>query len=98
MLRAYIGFNAYSETADFQTWLFRIMTNAFINGVRRAHRRSSVNLSDHITDRQPIAQERHPSRGLRSTGFDALDALQGIRLTQVLMTLLAPFRTTHGRA
>ena len=39
MLRAYAGFNTFSEGTNIRAWLFRIMTNAYINGGRRAQRR-----------------------------------------------------------
>ena len=52
MLRAYAGFNTFSEGTNLRAWLFRIMTNTYINGLRRAQHRPSEYLTDHITDRQ----------------------------------------------
>jgi RNA polymerase sigma-70 factor (ECF subfamily) len=51
MLRAYAGFNTFSEGTNLRTWLVSIMTNTYINGLRRAQHRPSEYLSDHITDR-----------------------------------------------
>jgi len=59
MLRAYAGFNTISEGTNLRAWLFRIMTNTYINGLRRAQHRPSDYLTDHITDRQLAAQDRH---------------------------------------
>jgi RNA polymerase sigma-70 factor (ECF subfamily) len=87
MLRAYVGFNTFSEGTNFRAWLFRIMANAFINGLRRAHHRSRVYLGDRITDRQLAAQDRHSSQGPRSVELDALDALHDIQLADVSVTL-----------
>jgi RNA polymerase sigma-70 factor (ECF subfamily) len=97
MLRAYAGFNTFSGGANIRAWLFRIMTNTYINGLRRAQRRPSEYLSDHITDRQLAAQHRHFSQGPRSGELDALDAGTVMsrlhRGRQRLRTLL---RTTHA--
>jgi RNA polymerase sigma-70 factor, ECF subfamily len=58
MLMAYAGFNAFSEGTNFRAWLFRIMTNTYLNYLLRAHHRPSEYLIDHIIDRQPAAQDR----------------------------------------
>ena len=65
MLRAYAGFNTFSEGTNLRAWLFRIMTNTYNNGLRRAQHRPSEYLVDHITDRQLVAQDRHCSQGPR---------------------------------
>jgi RNA polymerase sigma-70 factor, ECF subfamily len=50
ILRAYAGFNAFSEETNLRAWLFRIMTNTYINGLRRAQHHPSEYLCDHIAD------------------------------------------------
>jgi RNA polymerase sigma-70 factor, ECF subfamily len=57
MLRAYVGFNTLSEGTNLRGWLFRIMTNTYINYLLRAHHRPSEYLSEHITDRQLAAPD-----------------------------------------
>jgi RNA polymerase sigma-70 factor (ECF subfamily) len=42
MVRAYAGFNAFSDGTRVRAWLFRIMTNTYINGLRRAQHRPSA--------------------------------------------------------
>ena len=91
MRRAYAGFNTFSE-ASLRAWLFRIMTNTYINGLRRAQHRPREYLSDHITDRQLAAQDRHSWQGPRSAELDALDALPDIQLADALVTLPMQFR------
>ena len=59
MLRAYAGFNTFSDESNVRAWLFRIMTNSYINGLRRAQHRSSK----YLADRQLAAQDRHSSKG-----------------------------------
>jgi RNA polymerase sigma-70 factor (ECF subfamily) len=73
MLKAYVGFNTFSEGTDFRAWLFRIMTDTYINGLRRVQHRPCEYLTDPITARQLAGQDRHSSRGSRSAGLGALD-------------------------
>jgi RNA polymerase sigma-70 factor (ECF subfamily) len=61
MLRAYAGFNTFSEGTNLRAWLFRIMTNSYNNGQRRAQHRPS----EYLTDRQLVTQDRHCSQGPR---------------------------------
>jgi RNA polymerase sigma-70 factor (ECF subfamily) len=87
MLRAYAGFHTFSAGTNMRAWLFRIMTNTYINGLRRAQHRPSEHLSGHLTDHQLAAQELHSSRGPRSAELDALDALPDAELVNTLATL-----------
>jgi RNA polymerase sigma-70 factor, ECF subfamily len=63
MLKAYAGFNTFSEGTNLRAWLFRIMTNTYINYLLRAHHRPSEYLIDHIIDRQLAAQDRQSRTG-----------------------------------
>jgi RNA polymerase sigma-70 factor (ECF subfamily) len=92
MLRAYAGFNTFSEGTNLRAWLFRIMTNTYINGLHRAQHRPSEYLTDHITDRQLATPDRHCSKQSRSAELDALDALPDIELADALATLPVQFR------
>jgi RNA polymerase sigma-70 factor, ECF subfamily len=92
MLRAYAGFNTFSEGTNLRAWLYRIMTNTYINGLRRAQRRPSEYLTDHITDQQLAAQDRHSSQQSRSAEIEALDALPDGELADALSTLPLQFR------
>jgi RNA polymerase sigma-70 factor, ECF subfamily len=92
MLRAYAGFNTFSEGTNLRAWLFRIMTNTYINGLRRAQRRPSEYLTDRITDRQLAAQDRHSSQQPQSAELDALEAWPDIELTDAMATLPVQFR------
>ena len=92
MLKAYAGFNTFCAGTNLRAWLFRIMTNTYINGLRRAQHRPSEYLSDHITDRQLAAQDRHSPRGSQPAELDALDASPDSELTNALATLPVQFR------
>jgi len=92
MLRAYVGFDTFSDGTNLQAWLFRIMTNTYINGLRRAQHRPSDYLTDHISGRQLAAQHRYSSQGPRPVELDAPDALPDIQLADALVTLPMHFR------
>jgi RNA polymerase sigma-70 factor (ECF subfamily) len=57
VVRAFAGFNTFSDGTNFRAWLFRIMANTYVNGLRREQHRPSEYLSDHITDQQLAACE-----------------------------------------
>lgn len=46
VLRAYADFSTLAEGADVWAWLFRIMTNTYVNGLNRAEHRPSEYLTD----------------------------------------------------
>jgi hypothetical protein len=58
VLRAYAGFNTFSEGTNLRALLFRIMTDTYINGLHRAQHRPS----DNLTSRQPVSPDRHSRR------------------------------------
>jgi len=91
-LNVYRALPRLNDAAAFRAWLFRIMTDTYINGLRRAQHRPSEYLSDHITDWQLAAQDRHSSQGPRSAELDALDGLPDIELGDALVRLPVQFR------
>src|SRR4051812_44625157 len=92
VVRAYVGFHTFSDGTDLRAWLFRMMTNTYINGLRRAHHRPGEYLTDHITDRQLAVGDPHPSRGPLSAEPDALGALSVNQLADALATWPVQFR------
>ncbi|WP_082965386.1 sigma-70 family RNA polymerase sigma factor [Mycobacterium sp. ACS1612] len=92
MLRAYAGFNTFTEGSNLRAWLFRIMTNSYINCARRAQRRPDEYLTDDITDQQLAALDRHSAQGTRSAELDALAALPHEELVEAMATLPLQFR------
>ena len=81
LLRAYAGFNTFSDGTYLRAWLFRIMTNTCINFLRRAQHCPS----EYLTGRQLAAQDRHSSQGPRSVELDALDSLPDIGIAAASM-------------
>src|SRR5881396_2771024 len=49
-LRAYRGFGGFTEGTNLRAWLYRILTNTFINAYRRKQREPQTILEDEIPD------------------------------------------------
>jgi len=49
-LRAYRGFAGFTEGTNLKAWLYRILTNTFINEYRRKQRQPAIVLEDEIPD------------------------------------------------
>ena len=49
-LRAYRGFGGFTEGTNLRAWLYRILTNTFINAYRRKQREPQMILEDEIPD------------------------------------------------
>ena len=73
--RAYAAFHQYQPGTNLKAWLYRILTNAFINSYRKKQREPLQSSAEDVEDWQIARAESHTSRGLRSAETEALDAL-----------------------
>ena len=73
--KAYRAFGQYQHGTNLKAWLFRILTNTYINIYRKNQRGPAVDPTDQIEDWQMARAERHTSGGLRSAEAEALDLL-----------------------
>ena len=48
MMKAYAGFDSFRRGTNFRAWLYRILTNTYINNYRRKHRQPVQYLADQI--------------------------------------------------
>ena len=87
MLSAYTGFRSFHEGTNLKAWLYRILTNTYINTHRAKKRRPPEHPTDAITDRQLAAQANHSSAGLRSAEVEAIEALPDTEITKALQAL-----------
>ena len=74
-VKAFAAFHQFSEGTNLKAWLYRILTNSFINSYRKKQRQPQQSNSDTIEDWQLHAAESHTSSGLRSAEMEALDHL-----------------------
>lgn len=91
-LRAFAAFDRFTEGTNLRAWLYRILTNTYINGYRKRQRRPAEQPTDEITDWQLADAASHTSTGLRSAEMDALDNLPDTDVKAALQELPEEFR------
>ena len=91
-LRAYGAFDSFRAGTNLRAWLYRILTNTYINGYRKRQRQPVAQPSEEITDWQLAQAAQHTSSGLRSAEMDALDRLPDSDVKEALSQLAEDFR------
>ncbi|HEY3261039.1 MAG TPA: sigma-70 family RNA polymerase sigma factor [Pseudonocardiaceae bacterium] len=91
-LKAYAAFDSFREGTNLKAWLYRILTNTYINGYRRRQRQPIQQPTEDITDWQLAEAAEHTSTGLRSAEMDALDRLPDSDVKEALGRLPEDFR------
>ena len=91
-LRAYRGFGGFKEGTNLKAWLYRILTNTFINTYRKRQRQPQQANTDTVEDWQLARAESHTSDGLRSAEMEALDHLPDSDVKEALQALPEDFR------
>ncbi|PZP01288.1 MAG: RNA polymerase subunit sigma, partial [Corynebacterium urealyticum] len=51
-LKAYNNFGSFKQGTNLKAWLYRIMTNTYINSYRKAKRRPTESSADELSDFQ----------------------------------------------
>ncbi len=92
MVKAYAGFRSFREGTNLKAWLYRILTNTYINSYRKKQRQPSEYPTEEITDWQLAANAEHSSTGLRSAEVEALEALPDTEIKAALQALPEEFR------
>ncbi|WP_287383651.1 MULTISPECIES: sigma-70 family RNA polymerase sigma factor [Gordonia] len=91
-IKAYTAFASFRDGTNLKAWLYRILTNTYINSYRKKQRQPAQYPTDEITDWQLAATAEHTSTGLRSAEIEALDALPDDEIKQALQALPEDFR------
>jgi RNA polymerase sigma-70 factor (ECF subfamily) len=91
-LKAFAAFSSFTEGTNLKAWLFRILTNTYINAYRKKQRQPYQSGSDDLTDWQLHEAESHTSRGLRSAEAEALDRLADVDVVEALAAMPEDFR------
>jgi RNA polymerase sigma-70 factor (ECF subfamily) len=92
MVKAYAGFRSFREGTNLKAWLYRILTNTYINNYRKKQRQPAEYPTDEITDWQLAASAEHTSTGLRSAEVEALENLPDSEIKEALQALPEEFR------
>lgn len=91
-LKAFGAFHQFEQGTNLKAWLYRILTNTYINSYRRRQRQPVQAPTDEITDWQLAEAESHTSSGLRSAETEALDRLPDSDVKSALQSLPEEFR------
>jgi RNA polymerase sigma-70 factor (ECF subfamily) len=90
--KAFSAFHQYKPGTNLKAWLYRILTNTYINLYRKRQREPLQSNSDSIEDWQLARAESHTSSGLRSAEAEALDHLPDSDVKRALQDIPEEFR------
>lgn len=91
--KAFASFHQYTPGTNLRAWLYRILTNTYINLYRKAQRQPKISGDgEQIEDWQLARAESHQSTGLRSAEMEALDRMPDGVVLEALNELSPDFR------
>ena len=91
-VKAFAAFHQFEEGTNLKAWLYRILTNTYINIYRKRQREPQRTMSDEIDDWSLAKAMNHTSTGLRSAETEALDRLPDSAVKDALADLPDDFR------
>ncbi|WP_138442535.1 sigma-70 family RNA polymerase sigma factor [Sinomonas susongensis] len=90
--KAFAAFHQYKPGTNLKAWLYRILTNTYINLYRKRQREPQQAQTDNVEDWQLARAESHSSTGLRSAEAEALDHLPDSDVKDALQSIPEEFR------
>ncbi|WP_243715954.1 sigma-70 family RNA polymerase sigma factor [Actinomadura darangshiensis] len=90
--KAFASFHQFKEGTNLKAWLYRILTNTFINSYRKKQRQPQQAATEDIEDWQIARAESHTSSGLKSAEAEALEHLPDSDVKRALQDLPEEFR------
>ena len=90
--RAFASFHQFTEGTNLRAWLYRILTNTFINSYRRRQREPQNTSTGEIEDWQIARAEPTGSSSTQSAEMTALERLPDSAVTNALSNLPEDFR------
>jgi RNA polymerase sigma-70 factor, ECF subfamily len=90
--KAYSSFHQFKPGTNLKAWLYRILTNTFINSYRKKQREPQQSMSEDVEDWQLARAESHTSHGLKSAETEALEHLPDSQVKDALQRLPEEFR------
>jgi RNA polymerase sigma-70 factor (ECF subfamily) len=91
-VKAFASFHQFRPGTNLKAWLYRILTNTFINSYRRQQRQPRQAGSEDVEDWQLARAESHMSTGLRSAEAEALEHLPDSDVKEALQSIPEDFR------
>nr|WP_052462455.1 sigma-70 family RNA polymerase sigma factor [Nigerium massiliense] len=90
--KAYASFHQFKPGTNLKAWLYRILTNTYINTYRKKQRQPQIADGENVEDWQLARAEQHQSTGLRSAEMEALDLAPDSVVTEAMSELAPDFR------
>ncbi|MCW2779686.1 MAG: polymerase, sigma subunit, family [Marmoricola sp.] len=90
--KAYGAFHQFKPGTNLKAWLYRILTNTFINTYRKKQREPQQSMAEEVEDWQLARAESHSSAGLKSAEMEALEHLPDSDVKDALQKLPEDFR------
>ena len=90
--KAYSAFHQFKPGTNLKAWLYRILTNTYINTYRKKHRQPQQSMAEEVEDWQLARAESHSSTGLKSAEMEALEHLPDSEVKDALQRLPEEFR------
>ena len=90
--KAYGSFHQFRPGTNLKAWLYRILTNTYINSYRKKQREPLQSDSDGVEDWEIARAASHTSTGLRSAEVEALERLGDSVVRDALASLSDDFR------
>ena len=93
MMKAYGAFHSFRAGTNVNAWLFRILTNTYINGYRSKRRQPALYSIEQVTDQHLAEAYAHCGpAGMRSSEDEALDLLPDNDIKAAMQALPQQFR------
>lgn len=90
--KAFTSFAQFTPGTNLKAWLYRILTNTYINTYRKAQRQPKISGTPEIEDWQLASAASHTSTGLASAEREALDKMPDAVVVEALESLSPDFR------
>ncbi|WP_418605384.1 sigma-70 family RNA polymerase sigma factor [Georgenia sp. SUBG003] len=90
--KAFASFHQYRPGTNLKAWLYRILTNTFINSYRKKQREPQQSDAEQVEDWQIHRAASHTSTGLRSAEAEAMDLLPDSEIKDAMNELPEDFR------
>lgn len=90
--KAFASFHQFKPGTNLKAWLYRILTNTFINVYRKKQRQPQQSMAEDVEDWQLARAESHTSSGLKSAETEALEHLPDSEVKEALQKLPEEFR------
>lgn len=91
-LKAFSNFDSFKQGTNLKAWLYRIMTNTYINSYRKAKRRPVESSADELSDFQLYTTSGHDYTGLESAEVEALKQMPDSEISEAMNDLPEDYR------